>query len=230
MANPTKHIIIIDDEEQEEQKEFLENSLKQNFDIHVHTIWTMDRLITPDNLIVRENLKNAISDIMKGKSIDLVLTDYQLADEGTNGLDVVEIVKSIRESVPVMVYSGDLDRVIGDLLGDDFHDKSKEEVIPIINKLMKLGVEKFSGRSRYDQDVMMFLNKRKTVNLDELLIEKLREIGDEKFEAGIPDFRDKSLNEIADMIGNKGNLRYNSWIDDLFEQAVAYISRCNEDE
>ena len=83
---------------------------------------------------------------MKGKTIDLVLTDYQLADKETNGLDVVEIVKSIRSSVPVMVYSGDLDRVIGDLLGDDFQDKSKEEVITIINKLIKLliGLKNYS--------------------------------------------------------------------------------------
>ena len=230
MANPTKHIIIIDDEDQEEQKEFLVQKLKQNFDIHVHTIWTLDRAITPDKLIIRENLKTVIMDVMKGKNIDLVLTDYQLADDETNGLDVVEIVKDIRASVPVMVYSGDLERVIGDLLGDNFQDKSKEEIIPVINKLMKLGVEKFSGRTKYDQDVMMFLNKKKTLDLDELLAQKLRELGDERFEAGTPDFRDKNLNDIADMIGNKGNARYSLWIDDLFEQTATYISRCNKDE
>lgn len=218
-----KHIIIIDDEDQSPQKEYIESKLKREFDIEVHLINTNEDVLSDDGTISEEQLKDRLMDIMKGRSIDLVLTDYELSDDKISGIEVVKIMKGIRPKVPVIMYSGKKTEVLARLLGD-YKKRDEDELIAAINDFMSWGIHEFLGRGNYSDDAIKFVKQKRRPQVDDIFIQKLRAIGDEKCKTGLPDWRDLTLNEICEVIENKSDARSNLWMDDLIEQVVAYIS------
>ena len=224
-----KNIIIIDDEDQNPQKEYIESKLKQEFDIEVHLINTNEDVLGEDGSISEEKLKDRLMEIMNGRSIDLVLTDYELSDDKISGIEVVKMIKEIRSKVPVIMYSGKKKDVLTRLLGD-YKNRDEEELISAINEFMSWGIEEFLGRSNYSDDAIKFVKRKRAPQIDDVFVQKLRAIGDEKCETGYPDWRDLTLNKICDVIENKRDTRSNMWIDDLIEQLVAYISNTSATE
>ena len=224
-----KNIIIIDDEDQNPQKEYIESKLKQEFDIEVHLINTNEDVLGDDGSISEEKLKDRLMEIMNGRSIDLVLTDYELSDDKISGIEVVKMVKEIRSKVPVIMYSGKKKDVLTRLLGD-YKNRDEEELISAINEFMSWGIEEFLGRGNYSDDAIKFVKRKRAPQIDDVFVQKLRAIGDEKCETGCPDWRDLTLNKICDVIENKRDARSNMWIDDLIEQLVAYISNTSATE
>lgn len=223
-----KNIIIIDDEDQNPQKDYIESKLHQDFDVEVHLINTTEDTLGDDGTIDEAILKDRLLEIMKGRSIDLVLTDYELSDDKFTGIDVVKLVKECRQSVPVIMYSGKKKEVLARLLGD-YKDRDEDELIASINEFMSWGIEEFIGRGNYSDDAIKFIKKKKKTQVDDVFIQKLREIGDQKCEVGLPVWRDLTLNKICDIIENKKDARSESWTDDLIEQVVAYITKSTEE-
>ena len=223
-----KNIIIIDDEDQSAQKEYIESILKRDSEIEVHLIWTTEETLDDEGCISEEKLRRRLLEIMKGRSIDLILTDYELSDEKISGIEVVKLVKEIRAKVPVIMYSGKINEVIGRLLGD-YKTRDAEDLIQSINEFMSWGIEEFIGRGKYSDDAIKFIKKKKRAQVDDIFIKKLREIGDQKCEVGYPDWRNLTLNEICEIIENRKDARSDIWMDDMIEQVVAYISKTAEE-
>lgn len=228
MARIPKHIIVIDDENQEAQQEYIEGILSRDYDIHVHLIKTSDDVVGEDGNISQEMLKEKLQNIMTGKTIDLVLTDFELADTIVSGIEVVKLVKSLRPGVPVIMYSGKKEEVVERLLGD-YKNKDVDDLIKSINEYVSWGIVEFLQRDHYTDKAIQFVKKKKTVQVNDVFVQKLREIGDKKFEAGYPDWRDKTLNDICDIIENRSDARSDAWMDDLIEQVVVYISKTAEE-
>lgn len=223
-----KNIIIIDDEDQSAQKEYIESILKRDSEIVVHLIWTTEETLDDEGRISDEKLRCRLLEIMKGRSIDLILTDYELSDEKISGIEVVKLVKEIRAKVPVIMYSGKINEVIGRLLGD-YKTRDAEDLIQSINEFMSWGIEEFIERGKYSDDAIKFIKKKKRAQVDDIFIKKLREIGDQKCEVGYPDWRNLTLNEICEIIENRKDARSDIWMDDMIEQVVAYISKTAEE-
>lgn len=218
-----KNIVIIDDEDQNPQKEYIESKLKREFDIKVHLINTNEDALGDEGTIDEEKLKGRLMAVMNGRSIDLALTDYELSDDKYTGLDVVKLVKECRQGVPVIMYSGKKTEVLARLLGD-YKNRDEDELIASINGFMNLGIEEFIGRGNYSDNAIKFVKQKRKPQVDDVFIQKLRAIGDEKCNTGYPKWRDLTLNEICDVIENKRDTRSELWMDDLIEQVVAYIS------
>lgn len=223
-----KHIIVIDDENQEAQQELIENKLRGEYDIHVHLIKTSDDVVGEDGNISLEILKEMLQNIMTGKSIDLVLTDFELADPVISGIEVVKLVKSLRPGVPVIMYSGKKNAVVERLLGD-YKNKDVDDIILSINEYVSWGIVEFLQRDHYTDKAIQFIKKKKIVQVNDLFVIKLREIGDKKCEVGYPEWRDKTLNDICDIIENRSDVRSDAWMDDMIEQVVAYITKSVEE-
>lgn len=223
-----KHIIVIDDENQEAQQELIENKLRGEYDIHVHLIKTSDDVVGEDGNISLEILKEMLQNIMTGKSIDLVLTDFELADPVISGIEVVKLVKSLRPGVPVIMYSGKKNAVVERLLGD-YKNKDVDDIILSINEYVSWGIVEFLQRDHYTDKAIQFIKKKKIVQVNDLFVIKLREIGDKKCEVGYPEWRDKTLNDICDIIENRSDARSDAWMDDMIEQVVAYITKSVEE-
>ena len=126
------------------------------------------------------------------------------------------------------MYSGKKKEVLARLLGD-YKDRDEDELIASINEFMSWGSEEFIGRGNYSDDAIKFIKKKKKTQVDDVFIQKLREIGDQKCEVGLPVWRDLTLNKICDIIENKKDARSESWTDDLIEQVVAYITKSTEE-
>ena len=228
MGRMPKHIIVIDDENQEAQQELIENKLRGEYDIHVHLIKTSDDVVGEDGNISLEILKEMLQNIMTGKSIDLVLTDFELADPVISGIEVVKLVKSLRPGVPVIMYSGKKNAVVERLLGD-YKNKDADDIILSINEYVSWGIVEFLQRDHYTDKAIQFIKKKKIVQVNDLFVIKLREIGDKKCEVGYPEWRDKTLNDICDIIENRSDARSDAWMDDMIEQVVAYITKSVEE-
>lgn len=224
-----KNIIIIDDEDQSPQKEYIENKLMREYDIEVHLINTNEDALGDDGTIDEGMLKGRLIEIMKGRSIDLALTDYELSDEKYTGIDVVKLIKECRQSIPVIMYSGKKTEVLARLLGD-YKNRDEDELIASINDFMSWGIEEFIGRSNYSDNAIKFVKQKRKPQVNDIFIQKLRAIGDEKCETGYPDWRDLTLNEICEVIENKRDARSDLWMDDLIEQVVAFISKTTTEE
>lgn len=223
-----KNIIIIDDEDQNPQKDYIESKLRQDFDIEVHLINTTEDVLGDDGFISEEKLRECLLEIMRGRSIDLVLTDYELSDDNYSGIEVVKLVKDCRPKVPVIMYSGKINEVIGRLLGDYQH-RDVDDLIKSINEFMSWGIHEFIGRGNYSDDAIKFIKQKKKEQVDDIFIKKLREIGDQKCEVGCPEWRDLTLNRICEIIENRRDPRSEMWMDDMIEQVVAYISKTSEE-
>lgn len=223
-----KNIIIIDDEDQNPQKEYIESKLNREYDIEVHLINTNEDALGDDGTIDETMLKDRLLEIMKGRSIDLVLTDYELSDDKFTGIDVVKLVKECRQGVPVIMYSGKKTEVLARLLGD-YKNRDEDELIAAINDFISWGIEEFIGRGNYSDNAIKFVKQKRKPQVDDVFIQKLRAIGDEKCETGYPDWRNLTLNEICEVIENKKDARSELWMDDLIEQVVAYISKTAEE-
>lgn len=223
-----KNIIIIDDEDQNPQKEYIESKLHQEFNIKVHLINTTEEVLDENGTISEEKLKSRLLDIMSGRSIDLALTDYELSDDEFTGIEVVKLIKSCRPNIPVIMYSGKKKEVLARLLGD-YKNKDEDELINSINEFTSWGVEEYLARGNYSDTAIKFIKKNKTMQVDDVFIRKLREIGGQKCEVGYPDWRDLTLNDICEIIENKRDARYKLWMDELIEQVVAYISKTVEE-
>lgn len=228
MEKMPKHIIVIDDENQEAQQELIESRLCRDYDIHVHLIKTSDDVVGEDGNISPGMLKEKLEDIMSNKTIDLVLTDFELADPVISGIEVVKLVKSLRPGVPVIMYSGKKNEVVKRLLGD-YKNKDVDDIIQSINEFISWGIAEYIQRNNYTDKAIQFVKKKKTVQANDLFVQKLREIGDKKCEVGYPEWRDKTLNDICDIIENRSDARSDIWMNDMIEQVVAYITKTTEE-
>ena len=228
MEKTPKHIIIIDDENQEAQQELIESKLCREYDVHVHLIKTSDDVVGEDGNISLEMLKEKLQNIMTGKTIDLVLTDFELADPVVSGIEVVKLVKSLRSGIPVIMYSGKKDEVVERLLGD-YKNKDVDDIIQSINEYVSWGIVEFLQRGYYTDKAIQFIKKKKTMQINDLFVQKLREIGDKKCGTGYPEWRDMTLNDICDIIEKHSDARSEAWMEDLIEQVVAYITKIAEE-
>lgn len=219
-----KHIIVIDDENQEAQQEYIEDKLHREYDIHVHLIKTSEDVVGEDGNISQEMLKDLLLNIMAGKTIDLVLTDFELTDPVISGIEVVKLVKSLRSGVPVIMYSGKKEKVVERLLGD-YKNKDIDDIIQSINEFVSWGIVEFLERGDYSDKAIQFIKKKKTLQVNDLFVQKLREIGDKKCGTGYPEWRDMTLNDICDIIEKHSDARSEAWMEDLIEQVVAYITK-----
>lgn len=161
------------------------------------------------------------------RRIDVVATDFDLSDDGVDGLTIAKLVRKLRPKVPIIIYSGQLDKVIERVLGD-YKTKNSEELIQAIRELIKLDIRDFLGRENYADKVNQILQEKNT-DVSLILSKRLREFSDMTFKSCYPKFQDKLLEYIANEIDKQtySGLKFQ---EELIEQVVSYLIKTNEDE
>ena len=137
-----------------------------------------------------------------------------------NGLDVIEIIRSIREKVPIILYSGNLEKAIKSVMGDPA-SKDLPTLINDVKKLMLHHISEFIDRTGYAASVIKVL-KNKDTSTKQILLKKLREYPDLKLSSAYPIFSGKKLSQIADEI-EKSTYQGQEFQQELIEQTIAYI-------
>jgi len=223
-------ILVIDDKSQSTVVKGIESKLFKDFDLDFILIRTADAKFKKDDSedLDVEKLKTEIETKIKGKHIDIALSDFDLECPYFTGLDAVHMVHEIRENVNFFIYSGNWNKVIESVVGKDYQSASIEELVKGINKLIKAQIIDCIDRTDYQETLIEYLKKNKGDTIEHRLAILLRAHADLKFESGFPKFKGMTFNEIADMIENHSDARTDEWIDTILTQTIAYLVKVNQ--
>lgn len=180
-----------------------------------------------DYCIDIEKVKEKLTYEFESKHIDIVVTDFELGDDEINGLTIVKLIRQMRPKVPIVIYSGKLDVVIKNILGN-YKSKTPQELIQDISELIKLNIRDFLGREEYANRVNQILTEKET-NSSLILSKKLREYSDMTFKTCYPKFQGKNLEYITNEI-DKQTYPGLEFQEELIEQVVSYLIKTNKDE
>lgn len=230
MAKNTKVILVIDDEPQGPTERDMQSALRTELDIQFINIDFTDPAILDENLdVVEEKLNLAIKKAVVGKTIDLVLTDYDLGENCPfSGLKPISYLRSLRPNLPIFLYSVIQKDVIKEVVGDDLSDTTPDNIINGINQLMDMKIAKICSRPAYPQEVIKYLRQNKEANPREILISILRENKERVFNSCCPPLKGKKFGEVADILDDVSNGLGNEWMKAIIEQIAAYLVEINE--
>ena len=222
-------ILVIDDKDQEDVIGNIKLKLQKEFDLDFITIQTAAADLKENNseeLDVKK-LKDEIIYKIKGKHIDIALTDFDLGCSLT-GLDVVHMVHDIRPKVKFFVYSGNWNKVIKSVVGQEHSKATVEELVEGINKLIKAKIIDCVDRTDYQGTLIDYIEKNKGDSIEHRLSSLLRANGDMVFESCFPEFKGMTFSEIADKIDSHSDARSDEWIEAILAQTIAYLVKINQ--
>ena len=224
-------ILVIDDKSQSTVIKGIESRFSKDFDFDFITIRTGASEFKKDHSedLDVEKLKTEIESKIKGKHLDIALSDFDLECQYFTGLDAVHMVHEIRENVSFFIYSGNWNKVIESVVGHEYQKASIEELVGGVNKLIKAQVIDCINRTDYQDILIDYLRKNKGDSIEHRLATLLRAHGDMKFESCFPKFKGMTFNEIANMIDDHSDARSDEWIEAVLTQTIAYLVRVNNE-
>jgi hypothetical protein len=229
-----RNCLLIDDE-MGRQKRIFEISVatplkKDGIKVNLIPIDTTEKLIQTEEQIDLDKLKRFIEDAIRQKKVDVVACDYELASDVINGIGVIELVKEMRKKVPIYLYSGKFNKIIGDIVKkyNPIEPDSIKSCVREIKQIYGLGIKDFLDRDDYPSQLVGLLRKQND-SIDDVYSKKIREYNSLIFKSCYPEFKGMTLGEIADHIDSESH-QGNAFLDELIEQSVAYMIKVNQDE
>jgi CheY-like chemotaxis protein len=226
-----KHILIIDDDDQKDVIKALQDeirvALKLNLNVTFIDLSEPELLNDETGALVREKLEQHILSEIKGKHFDLLACDYQFGDEEISGLDVIDFIKTRRTNLPVFLYTGAYDKVIGDLV-----KKLKEgvidddEFVKLFKKFFNGRIDKFIKRANYNTHIIDFF-RHHICSLEQHLVKRILDHKELEFKSCYPKLRGNTLEVIADEISSSSS-RGVEFREELLEQTISYLVETNE--
>ena len=225
-----KCILVVDDKPQSAVIKGIKSKLQNDFDLDFIAIRTDASELKKDNSedLDIDKLKVEIEGKIKNKHIDIALTDFDLECNYLTGLDVVHMVHEIRDNVNFFIYSGNWNKVIKSVVGDDYPKVSIEKLVGGINQLIQAKIINCVDRTDYQGILIEYLKKNKGDSIEHRLSTLLRAHGEMNFESCFPEFKGMAFNEIADMIENHSDARTDEWIEAVLTQTIAYLVKVNQ--
>ena len=223
-------ILVIDDKSQSAVIKGFKSKYSKDFDLDFIAIRTGAAELKKDDSedLDIDKLKTEIESKIKGKHLDIALSDFELECPYFTGLDAVDLVHKIRKNVSFFVYSGTWNEVIKSVVGQEYQKASIEELVGGVNKLLNSQVIDCIDRTDYQDILIDYLNKEKGNSIEYQLATSLRVNGEMKFESCFPKFKGMTFNEIADMIECHSDARSDEWIKAILVQTIAYLVKVNQ--
>lgn len=223
-------ILVIDDKSQSAVIKGFKSKYSKDFDLDFIAIRTGAAELKKDDSedLDIDKLKTEIESKIKGKHLDIALSDFELECPYFTGLDAVDLVHKIRKNVSFFVYSGNWNEVIKSVVGQEYKKASIEELVGGVNKLLNSQVIDCIDRTDYQDILIDYLNKEKGNSIEYQLATSLRVNGEMKFESCFPKFKGMTFNEIADMIECHSDARSDEWIKAILVQTIAYLVKVNQ--
>lgn len=225
-----KCILVVDDKPQTAVIRGIKSKLSNAFDLEFIDIRTSLATFKKDDSedLDIEKLSCGIRNKITGKHIDIALTDFDLEHDNFTGLDIINMVHQIRHRVKFIIYSGNWNKVIKSVFGDNFSNMSTDEIVSGINNLLQSQIISCVDRTDYSEALAEHLKKDSDTYIEYRLASLLRANGNLKFESCFPDYKGKSFKEIADIIEGHSDARYSEWIDAVLAQTLAYLTKVNQ--
>ena len=225
----TKCILLFDDKDQTKIIESIKLSTRQEFDLDFIFIRTSSAELKKEDSedLDTEKLKAKIVSETRGKVIDIALTDFDLECDFLNGLDVVRMVHEYHKKVNFFIYSGNWNKVIRSVIGEDYQQASQEQLVKGINDLIHDKIVNCVDRIDYQEDLLKYLRHDSEDSMEHRLCVLLQANGDMVFNSCCPELKGKTFYEIAEMIDSKSDARSEEWIEAVLTQTIAYLTEVN---
>lgn len=225
----TKCILLFDDKDQKNIINNIKLTTKQEFDLDFIFIRTSAAELKKDDSedLDTEKLKAKIISETRGKLIDIALTDFDLNCDYLNGLDIIHLVHESHKNVQFLVYSGNWNKVIRRVIGEDYQQASTEQLVEGINQLIHDKIINCISRIDYQEDLLKYLRRESKDSMEHRLCVLLQANGDMVFNSCCPELKGKTFLEIAEMIENKSDARSDGWIEAVLTQTIAYLTEVN---
>lgn len=226
-------IIVIDDTNQETNIHALELRLKKLCTPRIEQIHTgaieLRKNDGSDHLDVSK-LKTHLEKKLKGRQIDWIATDFNLGEDGIDGIDVVRLMLEIRQfrHKNIILYSGNIQSAIRKVINESKIEDSEDAVISAVEKLINLPIVSFDDRHDYSDKIVELISRANRLSLEQRLLRLLYNHSDMVFNSCFPPFAGKTFGEIADIIENKSDARSDEWLQALADQIIAYLIQINE--
>lgn len=225
----TKCILLFDDKDQTKIIDSIKLTTKKEFDLDFIFIRTSSAELKKDDSedLDTEKLKAKIVSETRGKVIDIALTDFDLECDYLTGLDVIHLVHESHKNVQFLVYSGNWNKVIRRVIGEDYKQASPEQLVDGINQLIHDKIINCVSRIDYQEDLLKFLRHDSADSMEHRLRVLLRANGDMVFNSCCPELKGKTFNEIAEMLEKHSDARSDEWIEAILTQTIAYLAEVN---
>ena len=153
-------ILVIDDKSQSAVINGIRSKLSKDFDLDFIAIRTG----------AAEFKKDDSEDLNVVKHLDIALSDFDLECPYFTGLDAVHMVHDIRDNVSFFVYSGNWNKVIASVVGQEYQKASIEELVGGVNKLIKAQIIDCIERADYQEILIDYLKKDKGNSVEHRLV------------------------------------------------------------
>ena len=159
----------------------------------------------------------------------LAAVDYSYgADCSFNGWGIIKHIRKAYPKLQIVLYTGERSRVIDDIV--EAHKKNESiGVTSEIEQLMKSNIAAFLARdTSLKSEIVKLLKQR---NFEDLLFTKLEQHRDLKVKDPALRIYEKSLSEIASVLQKEsaaGRYPEDTWLDEIFDQLVAYLAKVYE--
>lgn len=175
-------------------------------------------------------IEKRILEIIDGKPLALVLTDYSFEAPNYNGLDVVKLIRKKRQNsnIPIALYSADRKAIIQNVIGKN-RDFSIDDIAEAVNTLMGYEISYFWTRGEYEAQTSYVLKRIKNIiNPIKTLTQFLWGNSNKTFKSCFPPLQGKTFGEIADILEDKDNGNSQKFYNAIMEQTLAYLLEVNE--
>lgn len=226
-----KCILIIDDKSQTAVINGIKAQFGQEFDFDFIPIRTSAAELKKENSedLDETKLKEEIRQRIFSKHIDVALTDFDLECDEFTGLNVVYMVREMRPKLKFFIYSGNWNKVITYVVGQEHKKATIEELVEGMNKLIEAQIINCIDRTDYRYALIKYLRTEQNDFLEQSLMQLLRSNENVVFQSCYPEFSGKTLGEIADIIEKKSDARSKEWIETILSQTIAYLTKVNHE-
>ena len=164
-------ILVIDDKSQSAVIKGFTSKYSKDFDLDFIVIRTGAAELKKDDSedLDIDKLKTEIETKIKGKHLDIALSDFDLECPYFTGLDAVHLVHEIRKNVSFFVYSGNWNEVIKSVVGQEYQNASIKELVGGINKLLKSQIIDCIDRTDYQDILIDYLKNDKGNSIEHQL-------------------------------------------------------------
>ena len=218
--------IIIDDKKDFATSAMMTNFLKrarENNNLQINLIQLnpkSEKFVDDDGKIVQERVVAELNTEQYLKQlVHLIACDYDLVDDGTNGFDVVRLLRNkLNSKKKILLYSSNIDNVI-----DKIINGQKNEIKEKIIDLVKSSISSFCQREGHlEEEIIKHLQEETIFSSDKQFETELYKYGKFKFKATYDKFENKTLGEMAEIISKQSH-EGDRLKKELIQQVIAYM-------
>lgn len=203
-----RHLILIDEQSQTDRLERISKSLENDgIQLIYEEINPNDCSIRQENgdlKFDKDTLRDKLKSIRFLSHLDVFATDYNLIADELKGIDLIAMLYDLLPYYrnQVVMYSAQIKDVINDIITKRAIEFDQQ--VEMLKLLAQNEINYLSSEGAFETSFKKLIVKEPDMTIDARLADSLRAIDNEKFKCSIPNYSDKKISEIGELLLEKG--------------------------